>query len=102
LEVVRSVLQPVQCFLQSALHPKGQAAQYHFEGDYGVTVLFVAGYDASRDCTGQAPMAHAARFWIAGNTHPRSLDLQQQIRTKLVALTNGTPVEALPLMSKGA
>lgn len=76
--------------------------QYHFEGSYGVAVLFLAGYDAASDGTGHAPMPHAARFWISGNDHPCSLDLQQQIRVKLVDLTNGAIVETVPLLSKGA
>jgi hypothetical protein len=90
----------MQCFLQRTLRPGGQAAQYHFEGSYGVSVLFLAGRDT---ITGRASMEHAARFWVSGNTHPRSLDLQQQICQKLEALTEGTVVKAVPLpLQKGA
>jgi len=66
-------------------------------------VLFLAGHDRSCDGTGQKAMEHEARFWINGNTHPRSLECQQQICKQLTELTAGTMVQSTPLvLSKGA
>lgn len=104
MESVQAALQRAQCLLQRTLHLGKQAAQYHFEGPYGTSVLFLAGYDTSNDGNGHAPVKHEARFWIRGNTHPRSLDVQHRLCKLLIDLTAGNMVvqEYPLLLSEGA
>lgn len=61
-------------------------AQYHYEGAYGVTIIYVAGYDSSCDAQGKHPPKHAARFYARGNTDPRSQERLQQVMTALKRL----------------
>jgi hypothetical protein len=72
----------------------GQAAQYFYEGPYGVSLAFLPQPDATRTIQNMTIPRHEARAWLWGTTHEKSLGVQRQI---LEAVVGAYPQTAMRL-----